>query len=169
MSIGVVPWPRVSCLTITEGQLERLRGFPELGQADLVRFFTLTPDDIRFVVARRGRSPVNRLGLSVQLCTLRWLGFVPADVTAAPSVAVARLAACLEVDPMLLREYGGRERTSRDHLRLVANHLGWSSAGAETAVLRDLKRFLLDRAMEYDSPTLLFNLACEFLVFTQGL
>ncbi len=148
---------------LSDAQLERLRGFPEIGQDELVRFFTLTPDDIAFVVSRRGRSAVNLLGLAVQLCTLRWLGFVPAEVSRAPSVAVARLAATLEVDPGLLTGYGERDRTRRDHLRLAAGHLGWSSAGGDAELMQDLERFLLDRAMEHDSPTLLFHLACEFL------
>ncbi|TDD02953.1 DUF4158 domain-containing protein [Nonomuraea deserti] len=48
----------------------------------------------------RGRPhPVDRLGMLVQLCTLPWLGFVPDDVTAAPAVAVARVAERLGGDP----------------------------------------------------------------------
>ena len=82
----------------------------------------------------------------------------------APSVAAARLAATLKVDPGLLGGYGERDRTRRDHLRLAAGHLGWSSAGADLALARELERFLLDRAMEHDSPALLFSLACEFLM-----
>ena len=30
--------------------------------------------------------------------------------------------------------------------------------------MKELEQFLLDRAMEHDSPTLLFNLACEYLI-----
>ncbi|MGB7982091.1 MAG: hypothetical protein WCF36_15020, partial [Candidatus Nanopelagicales bacterium] len=48
---------------------------------------------------------VNSVGVD-QLCTLPWLGFVPVDVASAPPVAVARLAARLGVDPVVLVGYG---------------------------------------------------------------
>ena len=71
-------------------ELAQLRGFPEVGRAELIRFFMLTPGDEEFV--RRFRDKRNVLGAAVQLCTLPWLGFVPEDVPAAPAAAVARLS-----------------------------------------------------------------------------
>jgi len=71
-------------------ELAQLRGFPEIGRAELIRFFMLTPADEEFV--RRFRDKRNVLGASVQLCTLPWLGFVPEDMPAAPAAAVARLS-----------------------------------------------------------------------------
>jgi hypothetical protein len=61
-------------------ELAQLRGFPEIGRAELIRFFMLTPADEEFV--RRFRDKRNVLGAAVQLCTLPWLGFVPEDVPA---------------------------------------------------------------------------------------
>src|SRR6266540_3941770 len=46
----------------------------------------------------------------------------------------------------------------------VAGYLGWKSAPAGSMAVKELEQFLLDRAMEHDSPTLLFNLATEFLM-----
>jgi hypothetical protein len=37
-------------------------------------------------------------------------------------------------------------------------------APASTLELKELDEFLLARAMEHDSPTLLFRLACEYLI-----
>ncbi len=105
---------------------------------------------------------VDRLGLSVALCTLPWLGFVPDKVAAAPPVVVARLADQLKVDAALIGSYGRRAQTRSEHLRLVAWYLGWRSAGAME--LKELDEFLLVRAMEHDSPTLLFRLGCEYLL-----
>ncbi|ATE58261.1 hypothetical protein [Actinosynnema pretiosum] len=34
-------------------ELERLRGFPEIGRDELFRFFTLTPVDVAFVAPER--------------------------------------------------------------------------------------------------------------------
>ncbi|MGH3565747.1 MAG: Tn3 family transposase [Pseudonocardia sp.] len=143
-------------------ELERLRGFPDIGRDELFRFFTLMPADLAFVDPGRGRGPADRLGLVVSLCTLPWLGFVPDKVTAAPPMAVVRLADQLNVEPGALRAYGRRVKTRQDHVRLVAQYLGWKLPGA--LELKELDEFLLARAMEHDSPTLLFRLACEYLI-----
>jgi hypothetical protein len=110
-------------------ELAQLRGFPEITRDELIRFFTLTPADLAFVDPGRGRSPRDRLGLAIQLCSLSWLGSVPDVVTAAPPAAVARLARQLQVDPGELDGYGEREQTRTDHLRLVLRYCGWRTAG----------------------------------------
>lgn len=143
-------------------ELARLREFPEISREELFRFFTLTPSDIAFLTPGRGRGPAERLGLAVALCTLPWAGFVPDRVADAPAVAVARLAEQLKVDASLIRSYGKRAQTRTEHLRLVAQFLGWRAAGSME--LKELDEFLLARSMEHDSPTLLFQLACEYLM-----
>ena len=148
----------------SEEQLEQLRSFPDIGRDDLIRYFTLTQVDMAFVDPGRGRGPADRLGLAVQLCTLPWLGFVPDEVSSAPPVAVARLAERLGLDPEVLEGYGRRSHTRSDHLLLVAKYLSWKSAPAGGGEMKELEQFLLDRAMEHDSPTLLLNLATEFLM-----
>ena len=45
---------------------------------------------------------------------------------------------------------------------LVAQYLGWRVAGPLES--KELDEFLLARALEHDSPTLLFRLACEYLI-----
>jgi hypothetical protein len=146
----------------TDEELESLRQFPEIDREALARFFTLTSTDVAFVDPDRGRGPADRLGLVVALCTLPWLGFVPDDVTSAPRVAVMRLAEQLHVEPEAIRSYGRRAKTRTDHARLVAQYLRWRQAGE--LELKELDEFLLARAMEHDSPTLLFRLACEYLI-----
>jgi Domain of unknown function (DUF4158) len=100
----------------------------------------------------------------VALATLPWLGFVPDEVRAAPPAAVARLTQQLGLDPAVLAGYGQRAHTRSDHVRLVAGYLGWKSAPAGSAAMKDLEQFLLDRAMEHDSPGLLFTVAAEYLI-----
>lgn len=78
----------------SEEQLERLRSFPDVGRDDLIRYFTLAQADVALWI----RDPAGRLGLSVQLCTLPWQGFVPDEVLSAPPVAVARLDERLGLD-----------------------------------------------------------------------
>ena len=143
----------------SEDELAQLRGFPEPARAELIRYFTLAPPDELFVRKFRGRE--NVMGTAVQLCTLPWLGYVPDDVKAAPAAAVARLSEKLGIPVGELRRYGAREQTRTDHLRDVAAHLGWRQV--EGPRWRDLEEFLFARAMEHDSPKLLFRLACEYL------
>jgi Domain of unknown function (DUF4158) len=118
--------PRV----FSDEELERLRSFPDVSREELIRFFTLTPADVAFIDPGRGRGPADRLGLAVQLCMLPWLGFVPDDVAAAPSAAVARLAERLQVPAGALGRYGERAQTRTEHLRAAAHYLGWRPAKA---------------------------------------
>jgi Domain of unknown function (DUF4158) len=101
------------------------------------------------------------LGAAVQLCTLPWLGFVPDDVPAVPAAAVARLSERLGIPVGELRGYGAREQTRTGHLREVAAYLGWRQVDGSR--WKDLEEFLFARAIEHDSPKLLFRQACEYL------
>lgn len=145
-------------------RLEQLRSFPDIGRDELITHFTLTPADVAFVEPGRGRGPADRLGVAVMVATLPWLGFVPDEVGSAPPVAVARLATALDLAPGALRVYGRRAQTRSDHLGQVAKYLGWKQAAADSQEMKELQQFLTDRAMEHDSPTLLFNLAREYLM-----
>lgn len=140
-------------------ELAQLREFPEIGRAELIRFFMLTPADEEFIRGFRDRK--NMLGAAVQLCALPWLGFVPDDVPAAPAAAVAQLSERLGIPVGELRGYGAREQTRTGHLREVAAYLGWRQVDGPR--WKDLEEFLFARALEYDSPKLLFRLACEYL------
>lgn len=140
-------------------ELARLRGFPEISRAELIRYFTLMPADEAFVRKVRGRG--NVLGAGMQLCALPWLGFVPDEVGAAPAAAVARLSERLGIPVGELRGYGEREQTRTDHLREIVGYLGWRTMDA--VAWKDLEEFLFARAMEHDSPKLLFRQSCEYL------
>lgn len=144
----------------SEEELAGLRGFPEVTRAELIRYFTVTGPDEAFL--RKSRTGRNVLGAAVQLCTLPWLGFVPDDVASAPAAVVGRLSQRLGVPMGELRGYGEREQTRTDHLRQVAAYCGWRAM--DTAEWKDLDEFLFARAMEHDSPKLLFRLACEYLI-----
>jgi hypothetical protein len=80
----------------------------------------------------------------------------------APDAAVGRLSQRLGIAMGELRGYGEREQTRTGHLREVAGYAGWRSV--DTGEWKDLDEFLFARAMEHDSPKLLFRLACEYLL-----
>ncbi len=66
------------------------------------------------------------------------------------------------MDSVEIGSYGKRAKTRTEHVRLVARYLGWRPAGS--LEFKELGEFLLARAMAHDSPTLLFRLACEYLI-----
>lgn len=143
----------------SDEELEALRSFPAVGKDELIRYFTLTHADRAFL--GKFRRAQNVLGAAVQLSTLPWLGFVPDDVPSAPPAAVSRLAKQLGLTIGDLAGYGEREQTRTDHLREIAEYLSWKPAKALEH--KELDEFLMARAMEHDSPSLLFRLGCEYL------
>ena len=94
----------------SETELARLASFPEeIPGDDLIRAFTLTGADRDHGAIRRGAA--NRLGLALQLCALRYLGFVPRNLSAAPRSAACFVADQLEVSPDEIQSYARREQT----------------------------------------------------------
>ena len=109
----------------SETELARLASFPEeIPGDDLIRAFTLTGADRDLVAIRRGAA--TRLGLALQLCALRYLGFVPHHLSAAPRLAACFVAGQLEVSPDEIQSYARREQTRRQHFTEVREHLGFS-------------------------------------------
>jgi hypothetical protein len=65
------------------------------------------------LTARAG--PPRRDG-ALQLCALRFMGFVPDDLSTTPPEAGAFVAQQLAVEPAVLAAYGTRAHTRQDHL-----------------------------------------------------
>ena len=145
---------------LTDTERERLRRFPsEVPPEDLGAFFTLSDRDLTQV--RRQRGGPNRLGLRMQLCTLRYLGFVPDALHSVPPAVIAHLAQQVGTTPESFMVYGDRPHTRTDHLQDATAYLGFRKA--RPSDLRALKAWLVERALEHDRPTLLLQLACEKL------
>ena len=150
----------MSASIFSETELARLASFPEeIPGDDLIRAFTLTGADRDLVVIRRGAA--NRLGLALQLCALRYLGFVPRNLSAAPRSAACFVADQLEVSPDEIQSYARREQTRRQHFTEVREHLGFSMLRSRD--LEELEAWLVERALEHDAPKVLFRLARERL------
>lgn len=144
----------------TEAERARRNRFPEvIVYEDLVTFFTLSEHDLARLP--RYSAPHNRLGYALQLCALRFMGFVPDDLSSTPPEAVAFVARQLAVEPAVLATYGVRAHTRQDHLQAVQAHLGYRKADEQD--LQALADWLLERALEHDKPTLLYDLTCEKL------
>jgi len=61
---------------LNEFQRQKLESYPEmLIKEDMFKFFTLSENDKNFLKSFRGES--NKLGAAIQLCTVRFIGFIP--------------------------------------------------------------------------------------------
>jgi TnpA family transposase len=145
---------------LNDFERERLSCFPaEIASEDIVAFFTLSSSDLAHIPKTTANH--NRLGFALQLCAMRYLGFCPDKLTTAPSEVVAYIAHQLSITPNVLALYGEREQTRTDHLQQIQAYLGFRKV--DTLELRDLVQWLVERAIEHDKPTLLFQLVCEKL------
>lgn len=146
---------------LSDLERQQLNQFPpDLPTADLLTYFTLSAADLAFIDKRRVEH--NRLGFALQLGTLRYLNFCPDDLTAAPAVIVAYLADQLQVSQTVLATYAQRAQTRTEHLQEIMAYLGVRPA--EATDLDQLQSWLIERALEHDRPSLLFQLAAERLV-----
>lgn len=145
---------------LTAAERERLNRFPEpIPDEDLRVFFTLSDRDTQEV--RKQRGAPNQLGFALQLCALRYLGFAPDDLGTTPDAAVTFVAQQLGVSPAAIAVYGGRIHTRTTHFQQVQAYLGFRPAlPLDVAALTT---WLVERALEHDKPTLLFQLACDQL------
>ena len=83
-------------------------------EREIARYYTLSAKD--FQIIRQHRRDHNRLGLSIQLCHLRFPGW-PLKAGAAPSPQLlAYVARQLNVSPELVHDYSrDRDTTRREH------------------------------------------------------
>lgn len=145
---------------LTDAERTRLNNFPVVVEEnDLSAFFTLTDADLNQVRDQRGDS--NRLGFALQLGALRYLGFCPDDLKAVPDVVVHYLARQLNVAAATLQTYAERPQTRTGHLLKVQAYLGFREAGPLD--FHTLTQWLVERALEHDKPTLLFQWAAQKL------
>lgn len=143
---------------LSEFDHARLNRFPEeIPTEDCFVYFLLSKDDLKKI--NQQRSDSSRIGFALQLCALRYMGFVPQDLQSIPLRVLRYVAEQLQVPTHALEKYSARNR--KLHLKSSRKLVGFRLA---TKVdLLSLEQWLLDRALEHDKPTVLFKLACEHL------
>lgn len=145
---------------LSEAERSRLSRFPSaLPESDLIQYFTLGQDDLAQI--KRQRRSENRLGFALQLCILRYLGFCPDDLQQIPTQVVEYLAQQLETQADELTRYAQRAQTRTEHLQQIQSYLRFRDPVEQD--FKQLAGWLLERALEHDKPSLLFQLAAEAL------
>lgn len=130
---------------LTQADKDRFNRFPEtIPHEDFVAFLLLTKPDLELV--RQCREEHTRLGFALQLCALRFLGFVPDELSSTPTVVVEFVAEQLQVSPGSLFPYGQRPATRTAHFQQILRYLGFRKPTADD--LQQLSQWLLARALE---------------------
>jgi len=112
---------------LTEAALETYGQYTATPNPEqLLKFFVLEPRDLELV--RHRRREHNKVGMAVQLCTLRFLGTFVDDLQAVPLLVVRFVARQLGLSiPQNVKRYARRPNTRSRHQRLVREHLGYTT------------------------------------------
>jgi hypothetical protein len=105
----------------------------------LIRHYTFNEAD--FSVIRQHRGPVNRLGVAVQLCYMRYPGIVLGVNDEPPISLLRQVATQLNVPTEIWHEYGQRKQTRREHLvelKKVFNFKSFTTANHYQPALQSL-------------------------------
>ena len=119
--------------------------------------------DLSFIANRRGDQ--NRLGVALQLTSVRFLGAFLSDLSLVPINAQIFVAGQLSlIDMTVLKDYGKRETTKREHTALIREHYGYCDFNEAPWVFR-LSRLLYAKSwISNERPSLMFDFATTWLI-----
>lgn len=132
---------------LINAERERLESFPkEIGDIDKTAFFTLTEGDLEIIKRRTGEE--NRFGFAILLCCLRFLGFIPIDLSTIPNEVFEYLAGQIELEETKLPIYE-RSRTKQTQIKEIFAYTGFRRIRKKD--LEILESWLVRRAADGDS------------------
>ena len=127
----------------------------------LATYFQLQPEDFNLIASCRHDH--TRLGMAVQLCSLKFLSTFPTDVTRVPNTVFNTLKSQLGLDRVNLERYQRSTKTRFDHQDELCKHLGYTRFRG-VAFIR-VARLLLQKLFISNEPTnVLFDLVTAELV-----
>jgi len=130
-----------------------------LSAQEMAHYYTLHPEDKDFIYQHRGEE--NRLGVALQLCTLRFPGCYLMQMTGISEQLTIYVADQLEVSPRALADYGRRQQTASDHFQAICQRYGYRLFANDDTM--PLIRYLLTLAMENDEALYLVDIVMDWL------
>jgi TnpA family transposase len=129
---------------------------------ELERFFFLDTDDFDLVALRR--SDGHRLGMALQICTVRYIGLFLEDPLDVPWPVVEYLAEQLGInDPSCVKQYVERAKTAYEHSWEIRRRFGYHEF-EDPQWSRKFRTFLYGRGWTHpEGPVALFNHAVAWL------
>ena len=131
---------------LTRRQRSALFSLPQR-EADLLRHYTLSDEDLQNIGARR--RPRNKLGFALQLCVLRYPGRLLAPGEFVPPAVVDFIGRQLHLDGEELGDYAVRSETRHEHLSELRRLYGFRSFSGGAA--RELVAGLHEEAPQAQS------------------
>ncbi len=149
---------------LTEEQKKQYGKFcGEPNETQLARYFHLNEADRVLISKRRGGQ--NKIGVALQLTSVRFLGAFLPDITLAPENVkdfLVRQIPIVDADSPL--DYAQRETTRREHTALIRKHYGYREFSTPPLAFR-LSRILYSRVwINNERPSLMFDFATAWLL-----
>jgi len=134
----------------------------EPNELQLARYFHLDEADQAFVAKRRGDH--NRLGVALQLTSVRFLGIFLSDLTQVPVNVKEFVAWQLSIkDTSILIDYGLRGTTKREHTSQIKKQYGYHAFKKPWP--KQLTQLLYSRSwISNERPSLMFDFAVAWLI-----
>ena len=135
---------------LTGRQRSALFSLPQ-HEADLLRHYTLSDEDLQHIEARR--RPRNKLGFALQLCVLRYPGRLLAPGEFIPPAVVDFIGRQLDLDGYELADYAVRSETRHEHLAELRRLYGIWRAGSSMPAGRRARSCRPRRRLSGFAPT----------------
>jgi hypothetical protein len=110
----------------------------------MARYYALNAEDLAFIRQHRGAD--NRLGVALQLCTLRFPGRLLMQMTLISERVVVYVAEQLGLPATAFAKYGKRRNTLYHHLQNICQQYGYQACARDNVM--PLMRYLLPFALE---------------------
>lgn len=143
---------------LTPAERASLLAFPTTNE-ELIRYYTFSEPDLSAIRQRRGSH--NRLGFAVQLCYLRYPGFVLPTEMEPPESLLTVVGRQLSIDPDTWPQYAQRPETRREHVLELQAWLGLTSFSISH--YRQVVRELAKLAQQTDRGIILAETMVEML------
>ena len=151
-------------LTFLTNQERKLyEQIPMIDEIEMRQHFYLTQANKIFILAFNGE--LNRISIAVQLCLLRYLGYVPNNWNSEVDKAIIQFVTQQLYNKSQynsLHDYGKWDKVRSNHLQAILKHLyfrKWQPLIDEPI----FEKWLIEQGMEHDNERYLLDVLCQKL------